>query len=272
MARRRFRMLEIKNERETMKKTTSFILLSILITSISFSAWAHLYQKDGELPPIKLTYKDFNKILSSLRSQLTTVSDDKYNRVYEEITVSDGDFTITKEKDFIFSEDDRIPKEATELSYSYRYSEGEITRISITLRERTRNISIKGPSLDSVNAIYALLYNQLSKHKIIIGGQKFRIIGFIVLLVIALVFWLLSYSTEKKSLQITYAILAIAIYLSILSLPFSRWFPGFSIFSDSASFTIRYSAQLSLVGIILTIVFFITSILFSYFLGKKQKI
>lgn len=245
------------------KKIIILSILTIINTSICY---AYTYEKNGRLPPIKFTYKDLNKILSGLRTQIPITSDR-----YEKLIISGKDVTITKEDDFALSQNDRIPDKAAELSYSYSYSKGEITEILIRFNDNRRQISIEGSSPDSVNAIYAFLNDQFLEHKIIIGGKKFRIIGAVILFIIAMTFWMFSLLSQKNLLQISCAIIAAFIYLSTLLLPFSRWFPGFAIYNDSVSFPVRHAAQISLFGVILSLFLFIIGILITYFMTKNKK-
>jgi len=254
--------------KQLIKKISIAIILILTTASICFS---YSYEKNSYLPPLKMTFTDLNRIISALRSQVPLESEDKYDKIYEELLISGENITITEENYFEFKQNDRLPDTAEEFSYSYRYSKGKIERIKIFLSENRRFLSIKGTTPDSVDAMLAFLNDQFLKYKITLGGSEFRVIGGFILYIIACCFWVYGYISKKISLSIKCFIIATVILFSTFLLPFSQWFPGFAIYKESASFAVRKASEISLFGVILTIFFFFINTVINKWTDKKSK-
>jgi hypothetical protein len=220
-----------------MKNTLTLIHAAVVLIGAS-TCPGYNYQRVGPLPPIKLTYDDVNNILSGLRSQVPLTSDDEYERVQERLTISGDGMRISKEGDPTLSPSDRLPNVGQGLSYYYRYSKGKVTEVFLNLSEHTRDIQIEGPSVDSVDALYAFLRDRFAKHRVAIGGATFRLVGGAILLVSASLLWISSFPPTNP-VRIGRMATPAFLYLAIFVLPFSRWFPGFAIYSSSGCFSCR---------------------------------
>lgn len=233
---------------------------------------AYSYQKTAELPPLKVTYDDVNQIFLSLRNQLlANPQPTQAGEVYEHIKITGGDLTIEKTGAFTFTKDDRLPEMAEDLIYSYSNRGGSVNEIYIFLHDSNRTITVSGTSPDHVDATYAFLVNKLSEKAITMGGRKFRNISAIFLFLIASALW--NIPLWKKELpmfsRVALVICGIGIFISIFALPFNEWLPGFAIYTDTTSTIVKYSAEITFFGVILSIIFFIASIYLSFKLSKR---
>ena len=241
---------------------------------LAVPALADTYKKSIDLPPMKLTYDDLNKVMIALRVQLKTNSTSPDgSQPDESVTVSDGAVTLQKTGASTFGGADRVPDVATELKYYYRNPSGPIEEIWMAFRDLSRTITIAGLMPDQVDAVEALLRQKFSEKSIIMGGDQFRMLGAIMLMAISGALWNIPLWWKKASVVLRVALIAagIGLYLCILILPFDRWFPGFAIYAGPTSFMVRYSAEITFAGLVLSIVFFVASIFIANWFSRRNQ-
>jgi hypothetical protein len=140
-----------------------YILIIYLFILLPYYCYGATFEKRTEIPPIKLTYQDLNKIFTSLTNQLP--KDDNsidFEKIGQQLKVSDDNITINKDNNLLFSKDDQLPDISYRLNYEYynRSNLAKITKINIDFTDYKREISIAGNSQDHVDALIAYLINK----------------------------------------------------------------------------------------------------------------
>jgi hypothetical protein len=251
------------------------IITCLFVLALAFQTpcYANDYEKEVEIPACKLTYKNLNKIFESLRSNLNsfTSSEDKDN-IRESIKISGRDITVRKSDAFLLLAKDRLPDIASHIFYQYSSPSSQVSEISIYMTDRIRTVSVSGKSPDNVDAVVALLYEKFNKEKIVMGGAKFRLWGGFLLFIFAMLLWNapLWLKGLNRVHKTSFIVSGVALYLCTLFLPFDDWFPGFAVYTDSASFFSRHATEISFVSVLLSVVFFVASIFFSWLFSNKN--
>jgi hypothetical protein len=239
-------------------------IVSLIVFSLPFFTvlcHAYTYELEKNLPPLSLTYKNLNEIITGLRSLLPEIPKELESYRIEKIQVSGGNIRVVKERDLIFSEKDRIPFKSTSFSYDYYCPEGKITRIYINFADYRRTISVSGLSPDSVDAIFAYLDNKFMKF-VTVGGYYHKV--FLALFFLGfLLFVLYRWGLVKIWMLPASTLLSFPIVFLSSS---DSWLPAFAVYTDSASFFVRNTLLVTY----LSFLFPIVALIISFFLKKKR--
>jgi hypothetical protein len=253
----------------------SFLFLLIVSPFFPNHCYAYTFEKTFKLPPIKLTYEDLNSINTFLLHQLAKINtSEKQEDTYQLIRISGGDVTLEKEGTFLLSKDDPLPDVSRDLYLVYRNKSGPITYITYNFSDLERKLSIQGISNEYVESIHLLLLDKFSNKSFYAGGQQFRMIIFIILVIIGAFIYIFAsnYNNLSNMHRIGFIILGLFIFLLGIILGLGNWFPGFGLYKDSTSFIIKYSAEISFISLIITIAFFPIGIYFSRRFSIKSKV
>jgi hypothetical protein len=146
-----------------------------------------------------------------------------------------------------------------EFDYSIWFGDGApINHLQLSFGNFRRTISVDGESPDQVDAIFVTLRDELATLTSVVGGPFFvkfvlSIAAPATLGLIALFSALLWLRSKRRFFMIIEATCFIA-FVVLLLLPNAEMFRGFSVIKEDASFVVRYGAEISFWGSILSIV------------------
>ena len=230
-------------------------------------------EREMDIPPIKLTYADYQSILESLKQYLESVnaeSEGEYNRESVRVSVSSGGNSVKFSDWPKLSKDQNLPNVALNTVFMYYYPDAPLSEVTIHLHDHSRSINISGKNSAQVKAISGLLRDEFHDKRVYLGGFGFRFFCAFVLMLIASI---LLCTTMKKGSGLEHLprVLAVVLYTCILILPWEEWLPGTAIYSDSASFVDRNSNYISLGGVLLTVVMPLVMGMSKYFRDREPK-
>jgi hypothetical protein len=257
-------------------KLKIIFLTLYLLLFINFFSFAYTFEKNTSLPPLRMNYEDLNNILKSMRNQLViTLTAEEQDKLYQRIKISGADTTLEKEGNFILSKDDPLPDIGYELYYNFSNKFGPIYEVTLFFRDYKRTISIKGNSQDAVESINLFLLNKLENKSTLFAGNTMRLSVLIGLVVLS---WIIIGSALNKkelinSFRIVFILMGGIIIIGSFILLFNdKTLSGFEIYKDSVSFIIKYSAEISFIALLLTILLFPIGIYINYKLSSKRKV
>jgi hypothetical protein len=163
-----------------------------------------------------------------------------------------------------------VPNVSNDLNFNYECYKNKISELSISFSDNYRHISVEGTSYESCQALISMLEKEFDQYEIFLGGSLFRLWGGIILFILGnLTLWLPQiFNSRKVYAYILSIVLGIFLIVSVYVLPWDVWLPGFEIFVKYKSLLEEYGGELSLLGIILTIV----SIFLSIYLSRNKSL
>lgn len=162
---------------------------------------------------------------------------------------------------------------ATELSYDFQAEEDDrpISAVRIDFTDYHRQLDVTGTSREQVDAISSQLNSSFSSHEVTVSGSVARAsLGVVAIFIAwALVTIGLSLAWVNKSVYPTIiAAGGFLIVFFVFELPWENFMPGTLITEQDPSFVVRYAAQMSVIGLILSVSFGIAG-LFPLFTQSK---
>lgn len=246
------------------------IFLIILIIISPIFPQASKYSFETELSPIKISYEAYFNILFKVLKYIENVNDidttsNEKNIVF---VIRNSGINYTYYNLDISKIMRDVPNVSYDLSFHYESYHNKISELSINFSDNYRSISLEGKSYENCQALISMLEKEFNQYEIILGGSIFRLWGGIILLIFGnLVFWLPQIlKSTKTSIYILSILFGILLIVSVYALPWDIWLPGFEIFLKYKSILEEYGGELSLIGILLTIL----SIFLSIYLNKNK--
>jgi hypothetical protein len=139
------------------------------------------------------------------------------------------------------------------------------------LGDYSRRLSVSGGAADQVEALSALLENDLRRYSTWIGGAVFRKTAGVCLSVVLLATLVISSAYYWNSRRYTAWGMPICSALGLLLLlfvPWNRFLPGFALYQSYSPFLlVRYAPQISFLGLLATL----AGIPLSYFLARRRR-
>ncbi len=215
------------------------------------------------LPPLKLSQGDLLTILRGVHGIIRTANQASESaNVQERLSISGDGTTITLDGDPRLSQPFAEIDIANSVVYSYFTLTGVVTWVRIDLRSFQREVSVEGTSREQVEALAAFIRQSFDRHTTWFGGLRGNLtVGLVLYIVVLLIITVLHRRYGFFASQVDpFAISIPAALLPTVTMWFD-WFPGVSIYKADASFLVRYSAFISFLGLVATIV---TAILGTY--------
>ena len=226
---------------------------------------------EADVAPVKATYRDILGIIKQARMLVATAnadSDDQY--VSESLRLQDERVTLTLASGFSEHAIGGAPEVTYRAYYEYHNPKAPISAVTIRLSDAWRNLSVSGSSHEQVNALHGLLVQELGNHTTFMGGTGFRTAGGLILQISAYILMMVALLLMERVTRLSCLVLASLVYFSTWILPWDIWFPGTAIYLDSASFIVRYSAAISLAGVVATLLTFVLGIAYATYFAQPM--
>jgi hypothetical protein len=147
-----------------------------------------------------------------------------------------------------------------------------VSSVVLQLGDFSNTLDVSGSSPGNVDALSRLIVGDLATHKGWLGGGGLR--AFLAVpLVFAISYLLVALAFAVESNRRLALQLSIWLIGSVGLLAIPRWnhiLPGAALYRGSPSFLVRYSAEISFAGVLLTVVFGLLGVLLSK-RRRKQK-
>jgi hypothetical protein len=235
-----------------------------------------IYTRKLGLPPIRMSYSDLSSTLETVSALLnkanTGITEDWRS---EKLQLEGEGPGLTVSNSFGREILERGPTVAYRASYSFLVGVRQpapISSVQIDLRDFSRELSVEGADLDQVEAIFAVAAARLSNHATVFGGFWAKTIGslFLVFAGIGLIVHALPPNSLRgwtRWLSLTAGILIAG---GNFVLPWSELLPGTAVYAGDASIIVRRQAEISLAGVLLTVLLSATGYYISWRLAKRR--
>lgn len=202
-----------------------------------------------EYPPVAMDYTDLLRIVQRARGFVAQSTPDSTLVYSDELSVSDGVRRVSASGSAIDSLRVLAPKKATQVDYRLSQRPAPIDAVTIDLGDWSRVVRISGSSPEQVEALSALLREDLGAHRALLAGPKLRLLAGVLLLVGSVVWFYLPGARPKWTQLGVFVLAQVAIYLP----PWEQWLAGTAVYTESASFAVRHSGSISLAGLVLAV-------------------
>jgi hypothetical protein len=268
-----------------MPKYLFISLLYCLLISLSLSStYAQgTYSKKREFSAVSLSYDELKSIVNKVRTVIDSANsfdnkaDSDIKFVSERLSIDDGQTVITLSDVKDFGRVSNLPLVAYKVSYYYRQPNKPISEVQFNLADYGRDLTIEGIVPEQVDALFALIGNELESRTTLWGGITARLVsvsvGYILLLCIIArlafkrveVSWSGIHAFPRPNAPFWYVLLMLLFIASIVIIPwsisFTHFLPGFAIYSGDASFIVRNNALFGFLGLIIAPILFVLELL-----------
>lgn len=236
------------------------LICSMGILPCSALANEPIYTKTASLPPLRITYAELQSLLDKSAALLIASPPvEAASRMEETLSLSHGESQIEITGHQLPTSGAKLPEFVTELRYtgSWYPRNAAVSVITMSFSDLRRELTVQGTSPEQVEAVFAGLRNDLEGMSSLIGGGFTRLaLGLAAFLVCMIVAWsvaFLWFDTRNSRLILPFLLSCFGIVL-VLLLPFDSLLAGFSASELDASFIRRYAPEISLLGVLATLV------------------
>lgn len=249
-----------------------FVTLCLSLTAASLCAKNTEFSESRNLPPLKLSAADLDRILHKTHAFVASANglagDDESARESVKLGVRGREIEIPH---FSLASSVAFPKEIFKFSYIYNRPDKPISSVIIDLSDDSRHVSVIGESEDQVKAASNLIEKDLRSFSATIGGASFRRVAGVCLTVVFLASLGLSgawwWRTQTDNALVMLICSTVGLLL-VLLLPWPRYLPGFALYQSYSPFPlIRYAPQIFLLILVAALV----GIPLSYFLPRLRR-
>jgi hypothetical protein len=254
------------------KKLQVLVSVCLSLATISLSAKEPEFSRERDLPPLTLKAADLDNILHKAQSFIAAANgppgeqDSMRERVKLGIAGKEIEFLH-----FSLASSVAFPNVVFRFCYTYQRSDKAISSVIVDLGDYSRRLSVSGGAADQVEALSALLENDLRRYSTWIGGAVFRKTAGVCLSVVLLATLVISSAYYWNSRRYTAWGMPICSALGLLLLlfvPWNRFLPGFALYQSYSPFLlVRYAPQISFLGLLATL----AGIPLSYFLARRRR-
>lgn len=230
------------------------------------------YFRSTELPPLRISFADLQKILDKSVSLMATANSKGSSQSWrEEISLYRGDHRVTLSGHLLNAEGARIPETIDRFEYIARAENppGAVSRIQMSFSNISRDFKVEGSSPDQVDAVFLSLKDDLLGISSTVGGFLFEyFLRLILSLGTIMYIWMTLYDWRilKKQPAVAPLVFSIVTLILVWALPLGEMFAGFSAVKGDASFMTRYGPQISFLSLVVSI----AGIPISYWLSKTK--
>ena len=242
-----------------------------ILCQVDSAAASAIYSRSSELPPIRLSQSELFSIIERMRAFLDSANRgvaDTWRQ--ENLELEGGARKLSLQGRFRAFELVGAPEFSQRVNYSYRLSDAPVSAVAVRLSDYSREVVIEGTSREQVDGLLSVLSDEFNARATWLGGFHRRSLGGFLLLLVG---WsLIVFATAESSQlrKVAFFVAGPLLIVSTIALPWADWLPGTAVYPGEASWLVRNSPILSLLGVVLTIVTFIISLMYSTRLARAS--
>lgn len=248
--------------------------LFITLSSLNNGLTKATYSRSAGFSAVQLSYADLTSLINKTQSIVKSAnlsSEIKWES--SKIKIENGDSNkfayegeIT-EKAFI-----NAPKMGSIINYRYQNSGGPISHYEIDFSDYRRTIEVEGESQEQVDVLFAMAFKDINSVTIYFGGVKQRIFLGTIISFIGLILIIQVASPKISRLfAVVFNLCGFLLLIFGVIFPWIDLFPGAVIYSIDTSFMAQHGGAITILGIILTLVTCIITLIYSRHLALSSK-
>jgi hypothetical protein len=233
----------------------SLLLLLPLLDPVCAMAQTN-YTKSAEVPPLRTSFTQLQVVLSKA-SALTAAANAGASVRREELALKAGVVTVSLPGHNLVQTSARVPERIEGMTYSYSALDpARISRISIDLADYRRVVTVEGQSPEQVDAVFAVIREDLQAISTPLGGTGIRSLGFpAIWFLLTVIGWCgATWYSKRTPVSLAISLSAALLVFMLVVLPFDELLSGFWAVSGEPSFMVRYGPHMSFVGFLIAVV------------------
>jgi hypothetical protein len=229
------------------------------------------YSKSAELPALRVSYSELQAILDKAAALVVSAnSKSAFEISREQIEIRAGEIRMRISGHTLIEPKIRLPKSADRFTYVIDMRDrAPVTTLEMDFSGSTRSLAVHGSSAEQVDAVFAVLRDELVTMSSSVGGSvlvsflRFILISVFASIAIVLFLWWLE-RRRRQALVMSLVALSLVVLLAVL--PIHIVLAGFLAVDGDPSFLVRYGPEKSFLGLILGLAAFP----FSYWLSAPS--
>ena len=209
------------------------------------------YSKTTDVSPLRISFAQLQDVLGKAAS-LMKAADVPVPIAYEQMELRAGELSVKLTGHLLEANGARIPTVIDKFEFNASTRDpAPISRLQLSFADNFRTLSVEGQTPEQVDAVFAVLSDDLSKMSSSFGGRTPRGLGvgfsFMVLgmgLLVITIYW---FDSRRRILFLPISLI-ILLMTALIFLPFDIWLAGFSAVHGDPAFLARYGPQITLIG------------------------
>ena len=239
----------------------SWVLLGgVVLWTVSIQAATPNYAREHTFRAVRFSYADLASLLNRTHTLVTSLNAGAEAR--EQLQVGDDIVTLTLSETISVDALRAAPPTSTRVRFVYlAVGSAPISSFTLDFSDFSRSARIEGRTPAAVDALSALVNQEISGRTTWFGGHGFRWIMAAAFWILANVLMSFPVYVDRIDLRVRLIGGVLLLLLATLDL-FGGWFPGTLVYATDPSFAVQYAAEISLVGVVLAIVGIVLTIYF----------
>jgi len=214
---------------------------------------APVYQREVSIPPLRMSYHDLAEYLKRIRSFIEKVNGPiEFNSFqFESLELKGDDGSLSFDETYDLSQLNSIEKPIWSIAYSIMRPKAPISEVRLLFADYDRSVKISGLAPEQVDALIGMISGDFSHHSTFLGGALRRMIFvFVIAVLLPIVMGITGITRDTQALN---AIMSWTLIAGSLLAMYFNIFPGVAVFPGDAAWTVRYAPQISVLGLIATV-------------------
>ena len=222
-----------------------------------------VYSKRAQFPSLKMSYDDLDGLFREIKTYVGHANADRSNGdvvpPYSVSITANADTVKVEGPDPLIRQLD-LPESASNVTFDFYDSAGRITQVNLVLSEYTREMEVRGSDRTQVNGLHALVTKELESHASY-GGRGWAFMLAIVVSVLGTLGLFRGLrrlaDSERPGATEGAAILLTAVWMVpalCATWNYQLLFPSFAVYAGDVAFYKRYSAEIGLWSLGLSVV------------------
>lgn len=249
-----------------MRIRLSLLMILVLVAPVvAAQSTAPVFERSIEFSPVRMSDSDLYRMVDRIRQQVEKANaglDRRFER--ESLRLSSRQASIELANGFQESALRGAPEMATDMYFYYHLDGAPIEEISLRLADYSRTLTLSGTAPSQVDALIAMLTEDMSRYEVRIGGTSVRSLGGFLLSLLAWLVVAISASTSvpisSQRIRLVGVAIGLGLLIALFVAPWDQWLPGTAIYLGDPRFSVRYGALISLIGTVVTLAGFVLSV------------
>jgi hypothetical protein len=232
-------------------------LVGMTVATTATQSAGPTFSRSDSYCALNLTYSNLSALLARIRNlRDLAFKENNISPLIEWLKLDAGDISVMIENDFSNTSLLSGPEVTTYVHYYYVASteESPVYQIDLTLGDTIRSLSVVGKSKENVDIIVSTLSDDVRKLGCTLGGSTVRSVAGGILVASGLFLSFIGFFTKSSQIQWFFTSLVIVCNLCVWIPPWQSWLPGTAVYVAGASFAVRNSPMIGVLGVVVGLI------------------